>query len=535
MGQSMSNVSEYEFLVFLVLAIFVLELLARRARLPPAGAFILGGIALALVPGAPALTIDPDLILLVFMPPLLMHGAYFTVWREFRANLTGILLLAFGAVAFTTLLVGLAAHWLVPALPWAVCFTLGAIVSPPDAVAAGAVLERLALPGRISALLQGESLLNDASGLVLFRLALTAALTGSFSAPAAFGALCLLSAGGVAVGFVVGHAGLLVLRRLRDSELTITATLLLAVASYIVGDRLHVSGVLSTVTAGLVLGWHQHEIISAATRVRAQAFWKVMVFLLESILFILIGLSLRGVLERVDTHPQALRALAAPVAGVVGALIVSRFLWIFGTDLLHRGARRFGRMRQAEPSFATATLLSWAGMRGVVTLAAALSLPVSLPGRDIVLICAFAVILVTVLLQAPTLAPLIRLLRVSGASELILRRDSEDLAWLRMAQAQHARIAALSHQPDGTERHPRLLEQYGHRVRVAAAYRADRDAHEPRRIDHFNAIIAAIAAGRLAVLRMHRAGEIDDRVLRTLEYELDLQQMAAESQTEDEA
>jgi CPA1 family monovalent cation:H+ antiporter len=196
--------------------------------LPPAAAFILGGIVLALVPGVPTLSIDPDLVLLIFMPPLLMNGAYFTVWREFRENFSGILLLALGAVAFTTLAVGLAVKWLVPDLPWAVCFALGAIVSPPDAVAAEAVLERLTLPARMSALLQGESLLNDASGLVLFRFAVAAALTGVFSTTAAIGTFCLLSIGGAVVGLVVGRVGLMVIRRLHDSELAITATLLLA-------------------------------------------------------------------------------------------------------------------------------------------------------------------------------------------------------------------------------------------------------------------------------------------------------------------
>lgn len=525
----MSTGSQYEFLVFLLLAILVLELAARRLRLPPAAAFILGGIVLALVPGVPTLEIDPDLVLLVFLPPLLMNGAYFTVWREFRDNLSGILLLALGTVAFTTLAVGLAAKWLVPDLPWAVCFALGAIVSPPDAVAAGAVLERLSLPGRMSALLQGESLLNDASGLVLFRFALAAALTGAFSTTAAIGSFCLLTIGGAVVGLVVGQAGLFVIRRLHDSELVITATLLLAAVSYVGGERLHVSGVLATVTTGLLLGWRQHSDFTANTRIRAQAFWKVLVFLLESILFILIGLSLRGVLARVGGMEHALGALLVPVLGVVAVVILSRFVWLFASDLLRRGARRIGYGRGTEPSFAVATVMGWAGMRGVVTLAAALSLPDGLPGRDLVLVCAFAVILVTVLLQGTTLGPLIRLLRLSGPDEAKRQQESEDLAWMRMTQVQFEAIASLSRQPDGEERHPRLVEQYGFRARVAAHYTADRDTHRPHKNEHFEAVIGAIHAGREEILRLHRSGEIHDRVLRNLERELDLQQMVAES------
>jgi monovalent cation/hydrogen antiporter len=519
----MSAASQYEFLISLLIAIFLLELLARRLRLPPAAAFILGGIVLALVPGVPTFEIDPDLVLLIFMPPLLMNGAYFTVWREFKANISGILLLALGAVAFTTLVVGVAAKLLAPELPWAVCFALGAIVSPPDAVAAGAVLERLSLPGRMSSLLQGESLLNDASGLVLFRFAVAAALTGSFSMTAALGSFCLLSVGGVAFGWAVGRVGLLVIRRLRDSELAITATLLLAAVSYIGGERLHVSGVLATVSTGLLLGWHQHSYFTAKTRIRAHAFWKVLVFLLESILFILIGLSLRGVAARFGGTEHAVFNLVLPVGGIIAAVILSRFAWLFGSELFRRLAG------SDESSFASAAVMSWAGMRGVVTLAAALSLPAELAGRDFVLLCSFAVILVTVLLQGTTLGPLITLLRLTKLGEWKVRQDSEDSAWRRMTEAQLEAIERLSRQPDGTERHPRLLEQFRHRARVAAQFITDRDAHLPQKVEHFNAVIAAIKAGRAEILRLHGSGEIHDRVLRDLENELDLQELVAQS------
>jgi monovalent cation/hydrogen antiporter len=465
----------------------------------------------------------------IFMPPLLMNGAYFTVWREFRENVTGIMLLALGAVAFTTFAVGIVTKQLVPGLPWALCFALGAIVSPPDAVAAGAILEGLSLPSRVSALLQGESLLNDASGLVIFRFAVAAALTGAFSLPAAIGLFFVLTIGGIAFGLIVAWIGLFVIRRLRDSELIITASLLLAALSYVGGESLHVSGVLATVTTGLVFGRRQHEVFSAATRIRAQAFWKVLVFLLESILFILIGLSLRGVLARLGAAHSA-ESLLTPVFGVIVAVFGSRVIWMFGSDVLRRGARLLGYGGGSDPSLAMATVMSWAGMRGVVTLAAALSLPVSLPGRDFILVASFSVILVTVLLQGTTLAPLIRLLGLTGGSvERRLRQESEDLAWMRMTEAQFRTIQLASLQPDGTQRHPRLLEQFGHRARLAAQFIAERDAHSPIKREHFNVVLQAIDAGRAEVLQMHRIGEIHDRVLREMERELDLQQLVAES------
>ena len=515
----MSTLLQYEFLILLLLAIVILELVARKLRLPPAAALILGGAALALVPGVPAFTIDPELVLVIFLPPLLMNSAYFTVWKDFRDNVRGILLLAIGAVVFTTAAVGLVLHALVPGLPWAVCFAIGAIVSPPDAIAADAILEDLPLPGRITAVLQGESLINDASGLVLFKFAVAAALTGAFSAYSALASFGILA---------IGQAGLFVLRRVRDSELAITATLLLPVFSYVGGDQIGVSGVLATVTTGLLMGWHQHSILSAGTRMRAQAFWKVLVFLLQSILFILIGLSLRGVLARVGQMQHAGRDIWTPVAGVVLAVILSRFVWLFGTDLLARTARRLG-LPAVDASVPVATVMSWAGMRGVVTLAAALSLPLALPGRDLALVCAFAVILVTVIVQGTTLAPLISALRLIGPDELAHREASEDVAWHRMSVAQYEAIARLSRQPDGSERHPRLVEQYALRARLAGEASGDKDAHRPIKIEHNAAVLEAISAARAEVLKMHGTGEIHDRVLRSIEQELDLQQLVAES------
>src|SRR4051794_4933437 len=294
----MSPVAAFEFTLLLLVAVLGLELLAKVLRLPPAAALIAGGIVLAFVPGFPTVSLDPELALVLFLPPLLMDGAYFTAWPDFRRNLGGILLLAVGAVAFTTLVVGLVAHWIVPGLPWAACFALGAVVSPPDAVAAKAVLERVALPRRLMVLLEGESLLNDAAGLVLFRLAVVAALTGVFSIGEAAITFGLLSVGGLIVGGTLGFLWVKSLRPLNDPSLTIVAAVLLPWAVYIGGEALHVSGVISTVASGLMLGWYQHEVFSATVRTRGSAFWHLVVFLLEALVFILIGLSLRGVIER---------------------------------------------------------------------------------------------------------------------------------------------------------------------------------------------------------------------------------------------
>src|ERR1700756_3326487 len=222
----MSSVMGFKVVLLSLVAIIGLELLAKRLRLPPAAALLVGGAAMAFVPGLPRIDLDPELVLVVFLPPLLMDGAYFSVWAEFKRNLGGILLLAIGAVAFTTLVVGVVAHQVVPGLPWGACFALGAIVSPPDAVAAKAVLERVALPRRLMVLLEGESLLNDAAGLVLFRFAVAAALTGTFSAQHAIGRFAVLALGGIAVGVAIGFVLVKLLRYLDDAYLIITASTL---------------------------------------------------------------------------------------------------------------------------------------------------------------------------------------------------------------------------------------------------------------------------------------------------------------------
>jgi CPA1 family monovalent cation:H+ antiporter len=522
----MSPVAAFEFTLLLLVAVLGLEVLAKVLRLPPAAALIAGGIVLAFVPGCPAVSLDPDLVLVLFLPPLLMDGAYFTAWTDFRRNLGGILLLAIGAVAFTTLVVGLVAHWIVPDLPWAACFALGAVVSPPDAIAAKAVLERVALPRRLMVLLEGESLLNDAAGLVLFRFAVAAAMTGAFSIGDAVVTFSYLALGGLAVGGVLGFLWVKSLRWLKDPSLTIVAAVLLPWAAYIGGEALHVSGVIATVAAGLMLGWYQHEVFSAAVRTRGGAFWHLVIFLLEALVFILIGLSLRGVIERLGGVGDAATTLAIPVLSIVVAVVLSRFAWMFASDGLRAIFCRVRRRRQPR-WLGSSAVMSWAGMRGVVTLAIALSLPEAMPGRDLILAAAFAVILVTVMVQGTTIGALIGLLRLRAVEAESVPQLRHEHAMARMAAAQLAVVERLSQQPDGSQKHPRLLEQYGHRARLTERSSRESGARAGDRKEHFEAVLAAIAAGRAEIVRLHRSRMIHDEVLRTLESDLDLQELAA--------
>jgi CPA1 family monovalent cation:H+ antiporter len=508
-----TNVAHFDLFMILLATVVGLELTARRLNMPPAAALIIGGIGFALIPGLPNLEIDPDLVLVLFLPPLLLSSAYFTPWREFRKNLWTILQLAVGAVAFTTLIIGVVAHWIEPSLPWAACFALSAIVSPPDAVAAKAVLQRLSLPRRMLLLLEGESLVNDASGLVLFRLAVVAALTGTFDAGKAIAGFSLLSVGGIAVGLVCAVVSDFMLRRLKDPHMAIIGTFLTAWISYIAAETAGFSGVLSTVACGLVLGWRQHEVISASVRSEASAVWGIVIFILESLIFILIGLSLRGIAERFGASWHALWELLPAAAAIVVTVIVTRFIWIFASTYIPRALIPPLRRHDPYPPFAVPLVMSWAGMRGVVSLAAALSLPASFAGRDFIMAMTFVVILVTVLLQGATLGPLIRRLGVSSLNLGEPQLLSISQARAQMAHAQLQAVRKISAKEDGSERHPRLVEQYGYRAKASLHFSRAEEELRPHRDEHFSTVLAAIAAGRGEIIRMHRAQEIDDIVL----------------------
>ncbi|MFC3440104.1 cation:proton antiporter [Sphingobium rhizovicinum] len=369
----------FELVIAMLLAIILLHYAAHKLSLPPAVALLAGGALFAFVPGLPVIALDPELVLVIFLPPLLMDGAWFIALRHLHRHMLGIIGLAIGAVIFTTVIVAVVTHWLAPSLPWAACAALGAIVSPPDAVSARAVLQRVHLPRRLSILLEGESLFNDASGLVLFRFAIAAGVTGAFSMVDALESFALLAIGGAVVGALVGAAWVLLVPRLNDKYLMIASSLLAPWASYLLAESGHLSGVIATVTTGLICGWYQHIVFSAEVRMNGTAFWAVMIFLMEAFVFLLIGSSLRGVIDRVGGFDVVLHEMAGPVLAILAALTLARFLWVFGADAVIHALRAAGIRRYTPIGARAATVLGWAGMRGVVTLAVALSVPEDFP------------------------------------------------------------------------------------------------------------------------------------------------------------
>lgn len=514
----------FELVLAMLLAAVALHYLANWLGIPPAAALIIGGGALAFVPGEPAISLEPELVLVLFLPPLLMDGAWVIPLRHLRRHLVGILSLAIGAVVFTTAVVALVTHMLMPGLPWAACAVLGAIVSAPDAISARAVLQRVQLPPRLAILLEGESLLNDAAALVLFRIAVAAAVTGAFNAFDAVGDFVLVALGGVAVGAVMGALWVFIAKRMRDEYLITALTALTCWGTFLLAERLQVSGVIATVVAGLVCGWYQHVVLSAAVRVRSLSFWHVMIFLLEASVFILIGFELREVIERAGGLHVVLDQMAEPTFWILLALTLARVVWVFFSDAVTWLCHRLGRLRIQSIGWRGSTVLSWAGMRGVATLAVALSVPDEMPGRDFIVVASFAVILVTVLLQGTTLGFVIRRLRPPEAGSHVATLTLAD-AQAALAEVQAKLVEQRATGPDGVLLHSELLESYRRRASRIKGYSEDQEAHRLKRQAHLDLKLEAIAAARTELLRLHRSGQIDDHVLYELERNLDLEEL----------
>lgn len=505
----------FQFLLGILALCLLLAWVAQRLAIPLAVALVLGGMALAFMPGLPAITLEPELALALFLPPLLQLSAYRTDWPAFRSNLRPILLLATGGVIFTALAVAVAAKWLIPSLPWGAAIALGAIVAPPDAVAAAAVLRGLKLPKRIVTVLEGESLLNDAASLVLFRFAVAATMAGSFDWAEGAGQFALAAIGGAAIGWAVGRAAMWVFARLDDTMHDITASVLAGYAAYFLAETAHVSGVLGVVGCGLVLGRHQHHEFTARTRLEAAAVWSFIEFVLAALIFALIGLQLRGIVERLEGYDAGRLALLG--AAVAGTLIASRFLWIGPIAWVPRLLSRRLRERDPMPPLAELVVTGWAGMRGVVSLAAALALPLRFPGRDIIVFLAFCAIFATLVLQGTTLGPLIRRL---GLTEPAPTGVDPQQASLRR-EASEAALAAVEGR---VEEHGAIAEELVAELRGRAeqAARLDDDEGEGEAERHSQQQRLRLEA--LEAARAKLAADDDEEQSRALLEEIDLEE-----------
>ena len=516
-------------LLALLLAVAGLAALAHVLRVPYPITLVVGGLALGFVPGMPSVELDPDLVLLLFLPPLLYSAAFFSSLRELRANVGPISLLSIGLVVLTTLSVAAAAHFAI-GLPWPVAFVLGAVVSPTDAVAPAAIVRRLGVPRRVVTVIEGESLTNDWTALVVYRFAVAAVVTGSFSLPRAALEFVLTGLGGLAIGLIVGWLVAHVRRRLDDPPTEMAVSLLTAYAAYIPAEELGVSGVVAAVTVGVFLGWRAPRLVSSpSTRLQLYSVWEMLQFLLNAVLFVLVGLQLPGILEGLDRASAGeLLVQAAIVSGVVVAL---RLVWVFAALYSPGGAEDcLCRRGEGRPPKAHVAIVAWSGMRGAVALAAALAIPLTVaggdpfPSRELVIFLAFSTIVVTLVFQGLTLPLLIRRLGVEDDG-----RDEEEeiTARLKAADAALERVDALAGESwTYDETVERVRGMFDYRRRRFAA-RAQGDGHEPyehRSAQYTRLMQEALAAQRAALLDLRNEGRIGDEVMRRVERDLDLEE-----------
>ena len=516
----------FEWIIGLMFGAAVLSTIARRLALPYPSLLAVGGAATALLPSSPDWTLDPQLALVLFVAPVLLDAAFDFSLRDLKRTWVSVAGLAIVAVILTTASVALVAHWLVPDMPWPVAIALGAIVAPPDAAAATAVMQRIRLPRLIRTVLEGESLINDASALLIYRLAVGAALTRSFS-PAAVAPMALfVIIGSVCLGFVVALILRSIVSLLDDVPTSIVLQFISTFGIWMLADRLGLSPVLTIVVSAIIVARSPGRLrVSPHLRIPTNAVWAVVVFMLNAFAFVLIGMQLRPLLTHLG--PSGLSSSLLVAVAVLLTAVVARFAWVLAYSLaLRLRGSKLGRHGEApaarSPFFSVGLIMSWAGMRGIVTLATALALPTTLadgspfPYRDLVLLCAFIVVLGTLVVQGLTLGPLIALFRLEAPDPAI--------AEVRSARAEALRAGLLA--IDGNQSHEAMLlrKEFGAIIETSAdeAKNSDLEALPGNDIRR-----TALAAARKRSNELWLEGTIGDEAYRTLESEFDWGELGA--------
>ena len=519
-----------QILILLLIVIAALAVAEARLRIPSAILLVLAGIVLGLIPGLPTVELAPELVLLLVLPPIIYSSAVAMSWREFRFNLRPISLLALGCVAFTTVATAAAAHWVL-GFPWPVGFVLGAIVSPPDAVAPLSVARRMQIPRRILVVLEGEGLANDATALVLYRFAVAAVSAGMFSLGEATTLFAAIVVGEIAWGLGVGWLMLHLRRWVGDPRIEITLSIITPFLAYWPPEHLGGSGVLATVTAGLYISWNGLQLISAATRLQGIFFWDFLIYLVEGLVFLTTGLQARTLIARIGQYPLLELAISAAVISAV--VIVARFVWVFPAVYLPRWLFPRIRRRDPAPPWQHAFVLSFTGVRGIVSLAAALAIPFAtaagapFPGRDLILFLTFSVILVTLVGQGLMLPSVIRALGLAHAG----RREHETDKAEECAARRQAAIAALNRLDELTAA-GNFSEAILRPIRIRQRHRLEHiergsdldDRHRNFRDLHDEIEFLLIGTERRHINEQYRRGALTDVSRRRIERELDLRE-----------
>ncbi len=521
---------EAKFQIFLILLAVLAgaSLLARRVNVAPAILLLLTGVVLAFVPGMPTLELPPELVLLVVLPPLIYSASVAMSWREFKRNLRPIIMLSVGCVIFTACAVAAATHYLI-GLPWNVGFLLGAIVAPPDVVAPLAIARKLGMPRRILVILEGEGLANDATALILYRFAVVAISTGAFSLPKATGTFVAIVAGEALFGAAVGWLSLQARHRARDPQIEITLSLITPYVAYWIPEHFGGSGVIATVACGLYMSWNGPLLISSATRLQGIFFWDLVIFLIEGSLFLLTGFQMRSLYENSKAFP--LNEILSSTALVAVIIIIARFAWVYPATYLPLLLSQRLRARNPWPSWRTTFVIAFTGVRGAVSLAAALALPFVLPDgqsfpyRDLILFVSFGVIFITLVGVGLGLPPLVRGLGVNdaGRAESIAEHESEIAA---RREALGAALKSLDAITDDRE----LSDEVVKLLRARHEIRADQlpdslnpDAHDVSAAGT-DLTRELISTERKFIHTLLRDGKITDETRRRIERDLDLEE-----------
>ncbi len=517
-------------IVLLLFGIAFLGILSNKYKFPFPIALVLSGIVISLIPGLPVIELAPGVVFIIFLPPLLYAAAWNTSWHDFKANLRPIGLSAIGLVLFTTILVAAAAHWLIPGLSWPVAFLIGAIVSPPDAVAATTITSGLGLHPRTVTILEGESLVNDASGLVAYKYALTAITAGNFVAWEAGLNFLMIAVAGIIVGLVIGYGMYLVHKKIVcDPVIEVTFTLLTPFASYLLAEQFHFSGVLAVVTTGLYLSFRSGEIFSHQSRIMAYSFWQVLTYILNGLIFVLIGLQLRSVMNGISDYSTSALLLYGIVTSIV--VIIVRFIWVIPAAYLPRMLSK--RIREKDPLDPKQLFIfGWAGMRGVVSMAAALAIPLVLPDstafphRDLVIYLTFCVILTTLLLLGLPLPWLVR--RIGIKPHSFAAEEYEVRSKLVSNTITHIEENLSLIQDELLHNIKSKYEVKYNRLQktdLPANYFGKGQMLEGNIFNEFTQLqLDLIAIERNTMQQMHRSGNASEEILRKIERELDLEE-----------
>jgi CPA1 family monovalent cation:H+ antiporter len=513
-------------ILLLLAVVTALAEVTDRIKIPYPVLLVLAGIGIGLVPNLPFIEMSPEVVFLIFLPPALYSAAWTTSWPEFKANSRAISLLAVGCVIFSTIAVAVAAHYAIPGFGWAESFVLGAIISPPDAVAAAAAMKGLTIPKRLITILEGESLVNDATGLIAMRYAIAATATGTFIFWLASINFFYVAGVGIVIGLTIGQLFFWIHRITPDNPTTdTTLTFITPYVAYVIAEQIHVSGVLSVVACGLFLSQRSSQIFKHESRIQAWATWDTVTFILNGIIFILIGLQLPHVLANITEHSFATLLWYGLIISV--ATIVARIIWVFPAAYIPRWISKRIRTTEKRPPVSNVSIVAWSGMRGVVSLAAALALPLTIgdniafPNRDLIIFLTFAVIFATLVIQGMTLPALVKRLGIKNDDD---GRAAEDQARFAMA------TSLIEHIEENYALglHDEILNQIKskYEIRIQRLNKnsginklTDEQIQEFLNIQH-----KLIQHERIFLESLRREGKIGDEAKRKIEYELDLEE-----------